>query len=398
MSDRPENASWILGTLLVAAGVANINMSIANVALTDIASALDASQSEQNLIADAFTMALAATVLYLGAVGDRYGRKSLLLWGAAVSVPASLLAAFAPTVEILVAARLAGGVGAALLFPTTLSIISVLWRGKARTGAIALWSGVGGSSAFLGSVVAGALLLWFWWGSVFLLTAPCALALLVIARFVIPADEDLDNEPVDHLGGLLSIIAVAALVLGVQEITDGVSIQLVILLLIAVVVTALFLVRQRTARHPLVDLQLARQPTFLIASLAGAIAFGALIGALYIGQQFTANVLRYDTLQSAATNHPGRGPLPGRLTDRQPLDDAAGRTRHPDRRHHRHRRRLRHHRAAVEPRLVGVGRAGAVRGSGRRHRIRRGRGIDGDNGQPACTSRRHGVVVHGLDP
>lgn len=304
MPDRPEHAPWILGTLLVAAGVANINMSIANVALTDIASALDASQSEQNLIADAFTMALAATVLYLGAVGDRYGRKSLLLWGAAVSVPASLVAAFAPTVEVLIAARIAGGVGAALLFPTTLSIISVLWRGKARTSAIALWSGVGGSSAFLGSVVAGALLLWFWWGSVFLLTAPCALALLVVARLVIPADDDLDTEPVDHLGGLLSIIAVAALVLGVQEITEGVSVQLVALLLIAVVVTALFLVRQRTARHPLVDLQLARQPTFLIASLAGAIAFGALIGALYIGQQFTANVLRYDTLQSAATTIP----------------------------------------------------------------------------------------------
>lgn len=303
-SVRPRHSALILTVLLVAAGVANINMSIANVALPEIALALDATQSEQNLIADAFTMALAATVLYLGAIGDRYGRKSLLLWGAAVSIPASLLAAWAPSVEVLVAARILGGIGAALLFPTTLSIISVLWKGRARTGAISLWSGVGGSAAFLGSVVAGALLLWFWWGSVFLLTAPFAVLLLVAAQLLIPEDKKLDTNRVDHLGGLLSIIGVAALVLGVQEITDGFSWTMVVLFVVAIVVIGLFLVRQKRAEHPLVDLQLAKQPTFLVASVAGTISFGALIGALYVGQQFTANVLRYDTLGSAATTIP----------------------------------------------------------------------------------------------
>ncbi|MFZ1363058.1 MAG: MFS transporter [Candidatus Nanopelagicales bacterium] len=304
MQDKPLHAPWILGTLLLAAGVANINMSIANVALSDIAVALDATQSQQNLIADSFTLALAATVLYLGAVGDRYGRKTLLIWGAVVSIPAALIAAWAPSVEILVAARILGGVGAALLFPTTLSIISVLWRGKARTSAIALWSGVGGSTAFLGSVVAGALLLWFWWGSVFLLTAPFALLLIFAAKFIVPADKDLDTEPVDHLGGLLSIVGIAALVLGVQEISEGFSPTLIALFMVAILVIGLFLIRQRRAPHALVDLTLAKQPTFLIASIAGAISFGALIGALYIGQQFTANVLQYDTFQSAATTIP----------------------------------------------------------------------------------------------
>ncbi len=304
MRERPERAAAILVILLVCAAVANINMSIANVALADIATALDATQSEQNLIADAFTMALAATVLYLGAVGDRYGRKALLMWGAAVSIPASLVAAWAPSVDVLVAARVVGGVGAALLFPTTLSIISVLWTGDARAKAIALWSGIGGSAAFLGSVVAGALLLWFWWGSVFVLTAPFALAVLIAAKFVIPADSDLDTGAVDHLGGLLSIVGVAALVVAVQELTEGFTATLGVLLAVAVVVLALFMVRQRRAPRPLIDLQLARQPTFLVAAVAGAISFGALIGALYIGQQYTANVLRYDTLQSAATTLP----------------------------------------------------------------------------------------------
>ena len=304
MCERPQRAGWILTCLLVAAAVANINMSIANVALNDVAVALDATQDEQNLIADAFTMALAATVLYLGAVGDRYGRKALLLWGAVVSIPAAVVAAWAPSVEVLVAARLGGGVGAALLFPTTLSLISVLWSGRARTRAIALWSGIGGSAAFLGSVVAGALLLWFWWGSVFLLTAPFAAAVLVLGKLVIPADGDLATEPVDHLGGLLSVIGVAALVLGVQEITGGVSPELIGLFVTALVVAVLFVVRQRRAPYPLVDLKLAGQPTFLVAAVAGAVSFGALIGALYIGQQFTANVLQYDTFQSAATTIP----------------------------------------------------------------------------------------------
>lgn len=304
LADKPKRAGLILATLLIAAIVANINMSIANVTLNDIAKALDASQSEQNLIADAFTMALAATVLYLGAVGDRYGRRALLTWGAALSIPASLVAAWAPSVEVLVGARIVGGVAAAMLFPTTLSIISILWRGKARVGAIAIWSGVGGSAAFLGSAVAGAMLVYFWWGSVFLLTAPLALFIVVASRIFIPKDTNLDTESVDHLGGLLSIIGVTALVYGVQEITSGVSATLIALFVVAAIMLGLFIFRQTKAPHPLIDLTLAKQPTFAVASLAGAITFGALIGALYIGQQYTANVLQYSTFQSAATTIP----------------------------------------------------------------------------------------------
>src|SRR6185436_15958651 len=112
----------------------------------------------------------AASVLYLGALGDRYGRKLMLILGVSLSVPACLLAAYAPTDGVLIAARLLGGLAAGMAYPTTLALITALWSGPARTRSIALWSALGGAISALGPLVAGALLNYFWWGSVFLVT------------------------------------------------------------------------------------------------------------------------------------------------------------------------------------------------------------------------------------
>jgi MFS family permease len=122
------------------------------------------------------SIGLAASVLYLGAVGDRYGRKLLLVLGTVLSVPACLLAAFASSVEVLVLARLVGGLAAGTAFPTTLALITALWSGPARTRSIALWSGLGGAISSLGPLLSGWLLESFWWGSVFLITLPPAVS------------------------------------------------------------------------------------------------------------------------------------------------------------------------------------------------------------------------------
>src|SRR4029453_8410154 len=106
--------------------------------------------------------ALAASVLYLGALGDRYGRKLMLILGMALSVPACLLAAYAPTDGVLFAARVLGGISASMAYPTTLALIAALWSGPGRTKSIALWSAIGGGIAALGPLVAGALLEQFW--------------------------------------------------------------------------------------------------------------------------------------------------------------------------------------------------------------------------------------------
>ena len=111
-----------------------------------------------DLIAVGYSLGLAASVLYLGAVGDRYGRKMMLILGLALSVPACLLAAFAPTDEVLFVARVIGGLSAGMAYPTTLALIAALWSGPGRTKSIALWSALGGAIASLGPLVAGALL------------------------------------------------------------------------------------------------------------------------------------------------------------------------------------------------------------------------------------------------
>jgi DHA2 family multidrug resistance protein-like MFS transporter len=161
----PERAGLVLAALILVAGVANLNLSVANVALPDIGKHFDSSQTTLDLIAVGYSLGLAASVLYLGALGDRYGRKLMLLLGMALSVPACLLAAFAPSDVVLFAARVVGGLSAGMAYPTTLALIAALWSGPGRTKSIALWSALGGAIASLGPLVAGALLEQFSWGS-----------------------------------------------------------------------------------------------------------------------------------------------------------------------------------------------------------------------------------------
>ena len=130
-SSAPARAGLVLITLILAAGIANINLAVANVALPDIGKAFQASQTALDLVAVGYSLGLAASVLYLGAVGDRYGRKLLLAGGMALSIPACLLAAFAPSAGVLVVARLVGGLSAGMAYPTTLALVTALWAGPA---------------------------------------------------------------------------------------------------------------------------------------------------------------------------------------------------------------------------------------------------------------------------
>src|SRR5262249_55305436 len=122
-STAPERAGLVLGTLILVAAVANLNLAVANVALPSIGKAFDAGQTILDRVAVGYSLGLATSGRYLGALGDRSGRKRMLVLGMAISIPASLLAAFAPTIGILFLARLIGGVAAGMAFPTTLALI-----------------------------------------------------------------------------------------------------------------------------------------------------------------------------------------------------------------------------------------------------------------------------------
>ena len=271
-------------------------------ALPDIGKAFDSSQVTLNLIAVGYSLGLAASVLYLGAIGDRYGRKLMLILGTVLAIPMSLLAAYAPSDEVLFVARVGGGLAAGMAFPTTLALITALWSGPARTKSIALWSAIGGAIAALGPLVSGALLEDFWWGSVFLITLPLAVAALVMAFLFVPSHVNEATDPVDNLGGILSVLLVAALILAINFAPLPNEGALVLgLAVIALAAAAAFYLRQRRARNPLYDLDVAGRRIFWVAACAGIIVFGSLMGAAFVSQQFLQNVLGYSTLEAGAS-------------------------------------------------------------------------------------------------
>jgi len=299
MSDAPSRAGVVLATLIGVATVANLNLSVANVALPDIGRHFDASQTAINAVAVGFSLGLASTVLWLGAVGDRYGRRTLLLLGMALSIPACLLAGYAPTVSVLVIARILGGVAAGMAFPTTLALITALWSGASRTRSIALWSGIGGAMSALGPLVAGVLLMHFWWGSVFLVTLPLAVAGFVASLIFVPAHLNESSERVDNIGGVLSVVMVATTVVAITIAPDpGSGTTALIIGVVAVAAAGAFVLRQLRTKSPLYDLRIAARRTFWVAAVAGMLVFGALVGAMFIGQQYLQNVLGYETWQA----------------------------------------------------------------------------------------------------
>lgn len=298
----PARGPLVLLALILVAAVANLNLAVANVALPDIGKAFDSSQTTLNLIAVGYSFGLAASVLYLGALGDRYGRKMMLVGGVLLSIPACLLAAYAPSDGVLAAARVLGGLSAGMAFPTTLALITALWSGQSRTRSIALWSAIGGGISALGPLVAGALLQHFWWGSVFLVTLPLAVVALLLALEFVPSHVNEAVDPVDNLGGILSALMVGALILGINFLpVPDKSTVAISLLVVALAAAAAFVIRQKRVRNPLYDLDIAARRIFWVAAVGGIIVFGSLMAAMFIGQQFLQNVLGYDTLEAGAS-------------------------------------------------------------------------------------------------
>jgi EmrB/QacA subfamily drug resistance transporter len=298
----PPKAGLVLASLILVAAVANLNLSVANVALPDIGESFDSSQTMLDLIAVGYSLGLAASVLWLGALGDRYGRKLMIVLGMGLSVPASLVAGFAPSDTVLFVARVVGGVSAGMAYPTTLGLITALWSGPGRTKAIALWSALGGGIALLGPLISGALLEQFDWGSVFLVTLPLVAIALPMAWVFVPSHVNETSEPVDNVGGILSAVLVGTLILSINFMPVP-NEEALALGLLAVAVAALlaFVIRQRRARNPLYDLHVAARPTFWVAACAGIIIFGSLMGAAFISQQYLQNVLGYSTIEAGAS-------------------------------------------------------------------------------------------------
>src|SRR6188508_2084435 len=300
-TSAPERAGLVLTALILVAAVANLNLAVANVALPSIGEHFDSSQTALDLVAVGYSLGLACSVLWLGALGDRYGRKLMLIAGTVLAIPASLVAAWAPSDVVLIFARIGGGLAAGLAYPTTLALITALWTGPGRTKAIALWSAIGGGIAALGPLIAGALLEQFWWGSVFLVTLPLVAVAIVMAIVFVPSHVNETDDPVDNLGGILSVVLVGALILAINFAPVPSEDALVAgLAAVALAAAVAFFLRQRRADNPLYDLDVASRRIFWVAACAGIIVFGSLMAAAFVSQQYLQNVLGYSTLEAGA--------------------------------------------------------------------------------------------------
>lgn len=279
----------ILTVVLVAALAINVETTIVNVALPTLNSALDASTRGLQWIVDAYNLAFAALVLAGGTVGDKFGRRGTLIAGLLLFAASSVGAALCTTTDQLVGARLVMGVSAALIYPTTLAIITDTFRDpRQRAAAIGVWGAVTGLGVAMGPILGGALLETFWWGSLFLALAPIALvAVLGSVLFVLPAGTE-PGARLDRGGLLLSIAMLGALVYTIIEAPDRgwTATPTLIGFGVALLAGIGFVWWERRVDDPLIDVGLFTNLRFSAASGAVTVAFFALFGFIFLITQF----------------------------------------------------------------------------------------------------------------
>jgi MFS family permease len=279
----------VLATLSLAVFAISADTTIVNVALPSLVRSLNASTRDLQWIVDAYNLTFAAFVLAAGSLSDRYGRRGALLLGLAVFGSASTLAAFAPSTGSLITARAVMGLGAAVIFPATLSILTNVFVDRtARSRAIGVWGAATGLGVAFGPITGGWLLEHFWWGAVFLVMGPVAAltASLVIAW--VPTSRDPSTPRIDVVGLITSTAAIGLLVYSIIEAPDRgwLSTATVVGLLGAVALLGGFAWWERRQDDPMLDVGLFRNLRFSAASGSVTVAYFALFGFIFMVTQY----------------------------------------------------------------------------------------------------------------
>jgi len=296
-----RNKPLILVSLLLAAFAINLDTTIVNVALPTLVRELHASNSQLQWIVDAYNLVFASFILAAGSLSDKFGRKGMLLAGLAVFGTASAVGGLASGSTELIAARCVMGLGAAMVFPSTLSLISNVFteRGE-RARAIGLWGATAGAAIALGPIVGGWLLAQFSWPSIFFAMTPVAIVgALLVARFV-PTSRDPTIADLDLPGVGFSTAAMSLLVFTIIEApTYGwLSTRSIVGFVGAAALLAAFIFRERRARAPMLDLSLFRNPRFTAACAAVTISFFTLLGFIFMMTQYFQFIKRYSALSA----------------------------------------------------------------------------------------------------
>ena len=291
---RAGRREWIgLAVLALACLLYVMDLTVLHLAVPAISEDLQPTSAQLLWIIDIYGFMVAGFLVTMGTLGDRIGRRKLLLIGAAAFGAVSILAAFSTSAEMLIASRALLGIAGATLAPSTLSLIFAMFQDPGqRTRAVAVWISAFSAGGAIGPVLGGIMLEHFWWGSVFLLALPVMALLLILGPIVLPEYKDPDAGRLDLWSAAMSLVAILSVIFGLKQIAqDGIDPLPVATIILGLVVGALFVRRQFTLADPMIDLRLFRIPAFSAALAVNLLAIFVAVGYFLFVAQYLQLVL-----------------------------------------------------------------------------------------------------------
>ena len=304
---RATRREWIgLAVIALACLLYAMDLTVLTLAIPSISADLHPSSTELLWIVDIYGFLVAGLLITMGTLGDRIGRRRLLLIGAAAFGAASLLAAFSSSAEMLIASRALLGIAGATLAPSTLSLIRNMFeRDEQRTVAIGIWITSFSVGAAIGPLAGGVLLETFHWGSVFLIAVPVMALLLALGPRLLPEYRDPNPARLDLMSAVLSLVAVLTVIFGIKAVArDGLGFANLLPVIAGLAIGALFVQRQRRLADPMIDLALFRRPAFSLALGANTLAFAVVFGIEVFVAQYFQLVLGYSPLEAGLWSVP----------------------------------------------------------------------------------------------
>lgn len=296
-----------LVVLMLPVLLVSVDNTVLSFALPSIALDLEPTSTQQLWIIDAYPLVLAGLLVTMGTLGDRFGRRRMLLIGAVGFAAVSALAAFAPTAAWLIAARAAMGVFGAMLMPSTLSLLRSIFTDRdQRRLAIAVWASMFSAGSALGPIVGGLLLEHFSWGSVFLMAVPVLVPLLILAPLLVPESRDPHPGRIDPISIALSMATMIPVVYGIKELAvHGFGVTAWLPVLAGLGFGVVFVRRQLRAKTPMLDMRLFHQGTFSGALLVNLLSVIALVGFLFFVAQHLQLVVGLSPMHAGLALVPG---------------------------------------------------------------------------------------------
>ena len=303
---------FLLGVMCLSLVMVVMSVSGLNVAIPTLQESLGATATDLQWIVDSYAIVFAGLLLSAGAIGDRFGRKRALQAGLAVFLVGSLVGTLADSVELVIVARVVGGVGAAFIMPATLSIISAVFPPYERVKAIAIWAGFAGAGAALGPLIVGFLITdwWifpaYWWGSAFLVNVVTSAIVLAAVTVYSPRSKDTGATPLDPTGAVLSIIGFAGLLYGIIEgpvkgWTDG---SVLTGFVLAAVTLTGFVAWELRAEHPMLPMSYFRDRGFSLGTGVITLGFLVMFGFFFVFTQLLQFVRGYSPLDAGVATLP----------------------------------------------------------------------------------------------